>query len=164
MAVKKEEEPAASVEIRYIILSPFLALRGPRIDFHPQQVGWYAFAIFHELKCPIFKDLRSRFLRSQTFSGVPFRTPRQPTHPPPPNPPRTFASAYIHNQAARSHPMPLCAEDSPRNPPRESRSTPGYGQPQPRICSCNLPGGNDPFLEPRRGDASRHCSYENNAD
>ena len=34
----------------------------------------------------------------------------------------------------------------------------------PKVIGCNLPGGNDPFLEPRRGAASRHCSYENNAD
>ncbi len=33
-----------------------------------------------------------------------------------------------------------------------------------QVTGCNLPGGNDPFLEPRRGAASRHCSYENNAD
>ena len=32
------------------------------------------------------------------------------------------------------------------------------------VTGCNLPGGNDPFLEARRGPASRHCSYENNAD
>ncbi len=34
----------------------------------------------------------------------------------------------------------------------------------PEVTGCNLPGGNDPFLEPRRGAASRHRSYENNAD
>ncbi len=34
----------------------------------------------------------------------------------------------------------------------------------PKVTGCNLPGGNDPFLESRRGAASHHCSYENNAD
>ncbi len=33
-----------------------------------------------------------------------------------------------------------------------------------QVTGCNLPGGNDRFLEPRRGAASRHCSYENNTD